>query len=409
MKRKFIVVFSLVLSFFTLTVVPCAEETDQDCSVCQAESKIVLGKRPAAVQAAVDEAFQALEQETKWGVDGNHGFYSYYLFGLIEKKLIENLANDDTLDEIYLMDVGCSKGAWGQKAKNYILEYCQSHEHIKKHFHIFSVTGGIECSECICTDKNVTLYQFNRFKIENICEEFANRGYDLKNRVNLIVASWTLRHLVDPWGTVKQMYNLLLPRDGLLVATGFFFAYSDSDKLCSFPQDCKSQDFDIIRGTVDVPALNWNILNATSAIPLFRYFDDLRDLDNFLLMRSNTNELDIPLEYTGDVVRIGGRGFVAGNAVTVFKKGCIQPAKPFWFKSLMPADHESRRVFEACIKAKGIHYCLEEGMPERGGPMGYRWEYYCDGANEASKKLYAYLVAKNLLCKTSADYQAYKS
>lgn len=347
-----------------------AAQSQENDGCCASEQKIVLGQRPQIVQEAVDRAFSRIKKATGgWLCNGGSGYYG--LLGLDEKKIIKNLAITPGKDDVYLVDVGCAAGHWGIYVRIRIEEALESLPAIQKHFHIFSVTGGNECEEYVVTFGNVTLYQFNNFKIENIDEEFLKRGYDLKNKVNLMVSSWTLRHLVDPWGTLKRMYSLLKPQEGLLVSNGFLFALEGSAQVYSFPTPELSHELS--------HAPSWNILlNATSAIPLFRFHDSGRDTGEFLLMRNNNRELEIPLEYTGEIGYIGTHYQCASAVVTVFKKGLIQEGVRYFFKPIV-ADKPD--VPEDGISEKG--YC----------------DKYCDQNNQASKDLYASFKKQGLFFK----------
>ena len=75
-------------------------------------------------------------------------------------------------------------------------------------------------------------FKFNQFKIENISDELAKRGFNLENKVDLVVSNWTLRHLVDPFGTLKQIYGFLTPTGGKFLSNGFLFKFSElNEKL----------------------------------------------------------------------------------------------------------------------------------------------------------------------------------
>lgn len=268
--------------------------------VIERPQKVGLGDRPAPIKVAVDSAFEKNKdtQKEDWLYNG-HTYYA--LLDLDEDVLFKYLACENPEErDVYIIDVGCAQGRWGKNA-----QYILADENIKKsgkRFHIFSVTGGVECDELVERKDHVTLYQFNQFKIENIDEEFAKRGFDLKNKVNLIVSNWTLRHLIDPFGTLKRMYSLLNPKQGKLISNGFLFKYNDNDEIQAFPMD------------------NENILSNSIAICLFRYFTVGRDTGQFLLMRTDHNELNIPLEYTGQTHELVGRWQCASGKVTVFNK-----------------------------------------------------------------------------------------
>lgn len=278
------------------------KNSDEEASVIiNQEENIILGNRPSKVQAAVDKAFEQNRNATKgdWFYNGS----SYYgLLNINEDLMLEHLASENSeKKDIYIIDVGCAQGDWGIQSMRTILQH-EASKKSGKRFHIFSVTGGQECDEMTKQEDHVTLYQLNLFKIENIDEELLKRGFDIKEKVDLIVSNWTLRHLVDPLGALKRMYSLLAPNKGMLFSNGFLFMFNDSDEVKSFPLDSP------------------NILTNANTTLLFRQFTTGRDADQFLLLRNNQNELQIPLAYTGNIHDIGSHYQNASEIVTVFEK-----------------------------------------------------------------------------------------
>ncbi len=139
------------------------------------------------------------------------------------------------------------------------------------------------------------------FKIENLDEEFVRRGFlDLRGKFDLIVSHWTLRHLADPFGTLKRMYSLLNQRNGMLMSNALFFR-------------CDDEHIDLE-----------SVLSSTNAVALFWYRGGHRsDSIDFLLMRQNAQELAIPLVYDLIIEKEGG-GLNASGIIISFKKGCIE-------------------------------------------------------------------------------------
>jgi len=271
---------------------------------CSDKESIGLDNRPPEIQVAIDNFFKERMNTgpQRWLYNGSE---AYGLLGLEDDKMLRNLAfeNPDKKD-IYIIDVGCSRGDWGENAL-WILWKDEACKKSGKRYHIFSLTGGKECDEIILRREHVTLYQFNQFKIENIDEELSKRGFNLKNNVDLIVSRWTLRHLVDPFGTLKRMYGLLTPAQGKLMSNGFLFMFNGSDAIRSFPED------------------HPNILSHTNTV----LFDDNRygrDIGHFilhfLLVRNDINDLRIPLAYTNKIGIIGPKEEIDSNMVTIYEK-----------------------------------------------------------------------------------------
>ncbi len=237
-----------------------------------------LGQRPTTIQQVVDEKYEKIRSFTpKWGHAGKP---SYQLLGADENQLLPFIANlNPEKKEIYIIDVGCANAAWGTNAMHILHKTCSE---LDKHFYIFSITGGRECTRQREDLGNVSHITFNQCKIENIAEAFP----ELANKVDLIVSSYTLRHLVDPFGTLKQLYHLLSPTCGILISDGFTFFVNDSP-ACQMLSDG-----------------NLNILAMSNAETLFGNNEDY--VSSFLLMKTNVNELELPIEYTGCTATLPG-------------------------------------------------------------------------------------------------------
>lgn len=285
-----ILIFSMAIS-----------KAHSDDVLLQKEQKLGLGDRPMQVQENCDRSFEGNKKigQGSWLYDGSSDYYG--LVDLDEDELFQQLAHKNYKeDNIYIIDVGCGRGGWGKHAFDVLKD--DKYNKSGKHFHIFNLTGAEECEDLIEHKGNVTLYQFNQFKIENIDEELVKKGFNLKGKVNLIVSNWALRHVVDPFGTVERMYGLLSSKQGKLMSNGFLFKLNDKDEIQGFP------------------FTNENILIASNATCLFKYYKVGRDIGHFLLERNDNKELEIPLEYNGDTHHIGPWWQNGSEKVTVFNK-----------------------------------------------------------------------------------------
>ena len=298
--------------------------------------------RPENVQTAVNQAFEENRNadESNWKYNG---WEWYVLLAIDEEVLIKHLVSLKKKD-VYIIDVGCALGKWGHN----IAEILQTkHKDIDTRFHILSVTGGQECQEKeLKINDNIILCHLNQFKIENIDEELAQRGFDLENKVDVIVSHWTMRHLVDPFGTLAKMYRLLNPSGGKLFTNGFLFKYEDSKKVEAFPLD------------------HAYILARSNAHALFHYITVGRDVCSLLLERNDDRPLELPLQYTGNIGILPlWRYQCSSNRVTEFRKDKDVTDKLKW-KTLkqglfsvhhywLEGDERSEKLY-ASLKEQGL-------------------------------------------------------
>ena len=351
------------------------QELTQKKETYEQAQKIVLGARPRAVQDAVDKAFEKNKKENgySWAEKGKE---AYGLLGLNDDLVFKKLFSKGK-NEICIIDVGCGTGEWGSHAMR-VLGQDEECQKTGKKVHIFSVTGGKECEREVERCGNITHCRLNQFKIENIDEEFEKRGFALKGQVDLIVSSWTLRHLVDPLGTLSRMYSLLSPSQGMLIADGFFVAFDSSNEVLSFPQEC------------------WNIFVANGVGQLFRKNEPKGDLGQFLLMRSDDQELAIPLEYTGEMRSINGYKLMCASCcVSAFKKGRVSTKESFCFKPLKYRKIKRSfwlrwAIFLGCKDDDDILYYLRSEEFEDG------YVCYCHQNDQRSKELFAWLKRERL-------------
>lgn len=311
--------------------------------------------RPEALQKEVDLAFKRLNQKSiNWGLFDGTGFYN--LMNLEEKHLIKNLANrDDSRTDIYLVDVGAAKGGWGRDVESFIKEELSNCE---KHFHIFSLTGGNELKEEIVEDENVTHYRLSQFKIENIGSELLKRGYNLSGKVDLMVSNWTLRHLVDPFGTLEDMYGLLNPHHGILLSTGFRFMMMDS---------IGSPIYNDFRSRVMSTNQCWATLSLTSTTCVFRHSIDSAGIGQFMLIRTNDHLLNLQLDYIGNFTVPSWRYDVASEKVSEYQlKTSLENHKELaWgvdhrYQNEYCSDLSSKETFDQ-LK---LEYCYSFWEPE---------------------------------------------
>jgi 2-polyprenyl-3-methyl-5-hydroxy-6-metoxy-1,4-benzoquinol methylase len=191
-------------------------------------SKYLTNIRSELVQTAIDCAYSNIRNALKWNFNGSD---EYHLMHACEAILLSSFAANP-ISSIVLMDIGGGDGSWALN----MVKLMQKEKFRGKKIDIYTITGGRETKSEICKKcPQVTLHFLNEVKIENIDKELEKRNCDLKNQANLIVSSKTMRHLVDPIGTLKKIVTLLNPKGGIFMSDGFLFKFEHSDKVQTFP------------------------------------------------------------------------------------------------------------------------------------------------------------------------------
>ncbi len=246
--------------------------------------------RPAIIQEKIDKIFEILNNDKGLDIrdkahDGWHhnGDITYGIMGLNDKKIIRSLiVSKPEKKEMIFMDVGAASGAWGRGVFELLTrEFAAS----DKSFVIVSLTGTYEMEPGVDVQGNVTHYRFNCFKIENIGAELLHKGLDIKGKVDLIVSRWTLRHLVDPLGTLKTLYDHLAI-SGYLLFDGFFLHLLGNSEPLSPPE--MAQFF----------------LDAGLKMLSEPYICNGRSGGNFIFKRETNEPFDVNVAYTGNLCKI---------------------------------------------------------------------------------------------------------
>ncbi len=124
------------------------------------------------------------------------------------------------------LDVGAGKYTWGRSVSEYLN---QEFGGKGLTFRVIGVRGEQNPETTIIEDGCVTRFELGAFKIEEISSEFTKCELTLKDEVDGAWASWTMRHLQDSVGTLKQIVELLRPGKGMLSFDGFVYALEGDD------------------------------------------------------------------------------------------------------------------------------------------------------------------------------------
>jgi SAM-dependent methyltransferase len=123
--------------------------------------------------------------------------------------------------EFYVLDIGAGNFGFAHFLADQINNDSDWKSDVK--VHIFSLRGEPNKGEEVEIHGATVLYKLGGFKIENLEEIFANRGYsaEVGRKFDLIVSANTFYHLMDPYGTLYRFTHLLKPQTGLFLFDGF--------------------------------------------------------------------------------------------------------------------------------------------------------------------------------------------
>ena len=262
-------------------------------------------QRPTAVQEEISDSFEGLihQKVCQWGLfNGSDG---YNLCGVDEYALMKRIILEAPKEqkEFYALDIGAGNFQWGKGLAEYLNRQPDLPKDIK--VHIIGIRGERNLEEREIQLDRYTLYNLGAFKIEELFEEFRKQGFELENKLDLVVSRWTFRHLVDPLGTFVQTYNLLRPGTGFLLLDGFFFLHEE-DK--------------------DPEAGNKNMLQLfldTKAPFLTQHWNDTRSLNRFLLKRPDAAPCSLPMSYIG-LERVPEGYQIGSGYITRFRRKSLE-------------------------------------------------------------------------------------
>jgi len=230
-----------------------------------------IDARPPKVRKAIDLAFDSISKlPTRiWTYNGDYD--SYKMLRLNECSVLQKIIKKAPIEQkdFYIVDLGAGNFAVAKRIAKFIKDNPNLLRPDQK-VHIISVRGEENNDTQVLDEGSVIRHNLGKFKIENLSEVFQKLGLPLENNVDLVLSSWTFRHLVDPVGALAQTYNLL-KQNGLLLSDGFFALNESNEEL-------------------SVPDANNNlkqILTKLNAPVFLRHIPDDNTLTQFALKRPN--------------------------------------------------------------------------------------------------------------------------
>lgn len=257
--------------------------------------------RTQEINSHIDEAYQKCQKREQWGCyngQSNYGIGGVDDYKIILKTIAEGIIKGQT--EFVFMDIGAGDFSWGRNVAQIIKEKEKSYNRDIK-VSIYSIRGEINNLKSDNIIGICTLYEFGSFKVENLTEEFKRLGHgDIAGKVDIIVSSWCLRHLVDPTGTLLQAYEHLR-LNGKIFFDGF---------------ECQtfSDVLNIVVTSEDQEMLT--LVTAFNA-PFFMQEDKINRRENCFVMQKSNTYPSINMKYLS-VIYLDDWHQVGSNYATVF-------------------------------------------------------------------------------------------
>ncbi len=254
--------------------------------------------RPSVVKDKIIQCWEKLSTltESTWSYNGNKTYA--IVAQMQELALIKAIIKDNPeRTEFSVLDIGAGKFQLGRTLAQGLNEANDIPKHVR--VNIISVRGEANPENEEVQDGICHLYELGAFKIEDISSELTTR-IKLHKPIDFAISAWTFRHLVDPFGTFLQVYNLLNPKSGHFILDGFFYERESKDGIVS---DCPRRNMLSLLQDLSEPFL----------IHGYNYCSGRDVFNPIILKRMNNNECKIPLSY----VDLGRGRINCGSGCTI--------------------------------------------------------------------------------------------
>ena len=152
-------------------------------------------------------------------------------------------------------------------------------------------------------DSGIKLTLLQEVEIESI-DKILQSGFDL------IVSSWTLRHLVDPLGTLRRIYNLLSVNGLFLTDSAPFHLEGDAEYI--------EREISIVGRR-----LSKNLLTSAGINVLMYLNQSERQYKQFMIQRADKDDLHLPICYSNDLSKALFKNDVGDSGTKILQRQAI--------------------------------------------------------------------------------------
>jgi len=291
------------------------QQPANDILAPEEETVLDWTQRPADLLQTISSVFEDARNcsPTSWYYSGEP---TYKLCGVDEHRLMKKIIRDASSErkDFYVLDIGGGDFSWSRALAKFLDEQDDLRDDIQ--VHIIGIRAETDETPEIEQTLRCKVHNLGVFKIEEIAEQFRQRGLDLQNKVDLAVTRMSFRHLVDPVGTFQQTYHLLRPKTGFLMMDGFVFALEGQDH------------FEEIYGPTPTENMNMTQLFLDTKAPFLTLFCG-HHLNRFILRRPDAAPCRLPMRYT-QRVRHAEFKEVACGLVSEYQRKTQPEDQPFY-------------------------------------------------------------------------------
>lgn len=254
--------------------------------------------RPVELQNLVDITFNLYRQRNvkEWRYQGDK---TYSLCGINEFELIKSIIKSHPDRKTFtFMDIGAGDFSLGRHVVKSINNDAEIPNDVI--VHMVSLTAEQNSHSVSRTEGKCKIYEFCSFKIECLESEFKIIqqifDVDFTNQCDAIFTRWCLYHLVDVIGTLVQIFNLLRPTTGLLLADGFKYSLCEDN----FEEETFKKNFFTILLATQAPFIIDGLTNDGTNPLTYDSFgkgDPEIVFNHFVLRRPCEKRCELPLSY----------------------------------------------------------------------------------------------------------------
>ncbi len=340
------------------SAVGCESVSVEPAAAVAVPAFLELADRPAAVQAAVDQAFGRLAEKSNsyWSVFNGDTSKFYGLAALDDDQLLLYVLHNRSRKGqkiIRIADFGGGRHAWTRERMRVVNAEPGLPDDLKVHFFSLRAEGGKE--HWGLEDRRCVLFEYHQCEIEDLPQALEERF--IHEPFDLIVSHWTFRHCADPLMAAKLAYDRL-SADGFFLSDGFWVSVNNGGKVDTMGYNSIEQQL--------------LFLKDTRSDFLIYPFTGMHSLNQFVIQKTQEGPCQLPLHYDGRIVQLGEGYQVGSKCVTCYTDPHNREVSQEDFDKLCP--HPEKRA--GLAGSQRLYELFKEAnLFDRGAKVTYAGDF----------------------------------